>query len=89
MYSTAAFYTTNQTEVYQTFELNFNMYSERSVNGNEKMIFTLPSYDTGFVMEETPTKCYINELPYSCFSVPKDDTVVIELASYQSVPVAS
>lgn len=40
-------------------------------------------------MHDRPTYCYINELPYNCYSIPRDDKIVIELASYQSVPIAS
>jgi hypothetical protein len=79
----------NNTEVYQEFSMQINMLSGKTVNGLEKMIFKFPTYDTGFVMESKPAKCYINEISYSCYSVPKDDTVVIELASYQSIPVAT
>jgi hypothetical protein len=79
----------NDTQVYHKFSLDFNMLSEATVNGGEKMIFKFPTYDTGFVMEDQPAKCYINELPYSCFAVPRDDKIVIELASFQSVPIAS
>ena len=79
----------NETEVYKQFEVSFNIFSGKTINGLEKMIFTLPNFDSGFVMEDTPTNCYINELPYSCYSVPKDGTVVIELQSQESVPIAS
>jgi hypothetical protein len=89
MYPAATFFTLNDTQVYHTFNTEFNMYSGATVNGNEKMIFKFPTYDSGFVMQEKPTKCYINELPYSCYSVPRDDTIVIELASFQSIPIAT
>ena len=61
------------------------MDSKRTVNGLEKMVFKFPNFDTGFIQEDNPPICLVNDLPFTCWGVPHSDTIVVELESFQSI----
>lgn len=83
------FYVTNSSEVSYEFEVTFNMRSQVMVSGNDRLIVQFPNFDSGFIQHDKQPLCFINDLPYTCYGVPYNDWIVIEIQAFQSVAVAS
>lgn len=85
-------YSINSKKVSTDFDYNHKTIWVGTINANSRILYTFPSYDTGFVPDEGHTVCKIGAITFNCYQFPGIDWVygqTFEAISVIKVPSPS